>query len=46
MRPERGFIDATDPQGWLLGKVNRIYAAPTNPNSTVNYTGRIGFITD
>jgi len=48
-RPEKGFYDATDPQGWLLGKVNRIYSSSYNANSGSkgpSYNGKIGFITD
>ena len=35
----------TDPQAWLLGKVNRIYSSSNGARPPV-YTGRIGFITD
>lgn len=46
VRPEGGFVDATDPQAWLLGKVNRIYSGPSNQQSTPSYSGKVGFITD
>jgi len=46
VRPDDGFADASDPQGWLLGRVNRIYATRNNPELTKNYKGRIGFIHD
>jgi pilus assembly protein CpaC len=46
-RPEKGMYDATDPAGWLLGRVNRIYSTNTyGSDKSVNYTGKIGFITD
>ena len=45
-RPDDGFADASDPQGWLLGRVNRIYASRNNPQMMQNFKGRIGFIHD
>ncbi|MGJ0509614.1 MAG: type II and III secretion system protein family protein [Methylocystis sp.] len=45
-RPDDGFADASDPQAWLLGRVNRIYAARNNPQMMQNFKGRIGFIHD
>ncbi len=45
-RPDDNFNDASDPQGWLLGRINRIYATPNNPELNKNYKGRIGFIHD
>jgi pilus assembly protein CpaC len=45
-RPDDGFADATDPQGWLLGRVNRIYSTRSNPQMMQNFKGRIGFIHD
>ena len=45
-RPDDGFADATDPQGWLLGRVNRIYSTRNNPQMMQNFKGRIGFIHD
>jgi pilus assembly protein CpaC len=45
-RPDDNFNDASDPQAWLLGRVNRIYATRNNPELTRNYKGRIGFIHD
>lgn len=45
-RPDDGFVDATDAQGILLGRINKLYgiagASPLGPA----YRGRIGFITD
>ena len=26
-RPDKGLYDATDPAGWLLGKINRVYSS-------------------
>jgi pilus assembly protein CpaC len=45
-RPTDGFADATDPQTWLLGRVNRLYASPGNPEAIKDYKGPIGFIQD
>jgi pilus assembly protein CpaC len=45
-RPDDGFADASDPQGWLLGRVNRLYSSRNNPEAVQNYKGRFGFITD
>ena len=46
-RPDDGFTDASDPQAWLLGRMNRLYAQPTNPQALHDYHGpRIGFIQD
>ena len=45
-RPDDGFSEASDPQGWLLGRVNRLYSSPSNPQIVKNFKGRIGFIHD
>ena len=46
-RPDDGFTDASDPQAWLLGRMNRLYAQPTNPQAIKDYRGpRVGFIQD
>jgi pilus assembly protein CpaC len=45
-RPDDNLNDASDPQAWLLGRVNRIYATRNNPELSKNYKGRIGFIHD
>jgi pilus assembly protein CpaC len=45
-RPDDGFADATDPQTVLLGRINKLYASPSNPQAVQNYKGRIGFIQD
>ncbi len=45
VRPDDGFVDASDPQAWLLGRVNRLYSSPSNP-PVQSLKGRIGFIHD
>jgi pilus assembly protein CpaC len=45
-RPDDGFTDASDPQAWLLGRMNRLTATPSNPEAIRHYRGRIGFIQD
>jgi pilus assembly protein CpaC len=45
-RPDDGFADASDPQAWLLGRMNRLYATQSNPQALKNYKGRFGFIQD
>jgi pilus assembly protein CpaC len=45
-KPDDGFADASDPQTVLLGRINKLYASPTNPQAVQNYKGRIGFIQD
>jgi pilus assembly protein CpaC len=45
-RPTDGFTDATDPQTWLLGRVNQLYATPSNPEALKDYKGPVGFIQD
>jgi pilus assembly protein CpaC len=45
-KPDDNFADASDPQGWLLGRVNRIYSTRSNPQMMQNFKGRIGFIND
>ncbi|MGH7842683.1 MAG: type II and III secretion system protein family protein, partial [Candidatus Binataceae bacterium] len=45
-RPTDGFTDSTDPQTWLLGRVNRLYASPGNPEAIKDYKGPVGFIQD
>ena len=45
-RPDDGFTDASDPQAWLLGRMNKLYATPSNPEAAKNYRGRVGFIQD
>ena len=45
-RPDDGFVEASDPQAWLLGRVNRLYSSRDNPAMMKNFKGRIGFIHD
>ena len=45
-KPDDGFADASDPQTVLLGRINKLYASPTNPQAVQNYKGHIGFIQD
>ena len=45
-KPDDGYADSSDPQAWLLGRMNRLYATPNNPEAIRNYRGRIGFIQD
>ena len=45
-RPTDGFVDASDPQALLLGRVNKIYSTADNPALLQNYHGRVGFIAD
>jgi pilus assembly protein CpaC len=45
-QPTDGFADASDPQVWLLGRVNQLYASPGNPEAIKDYKGPVGFIQD
>jgi pilus assembly protein CpaC len=45
-KPTDGFADASDPQAWLLGRINHLYASPGNPEALEDYKGQIGFIRD
>ena len=45
-RPDDGFMAASDPQAIFLGRMNRIYARPSNPQIIQNYKGKVGFIHD
>ena len=45
-RPDDGFSDASDPQAWLLGRVNKLYSTKSNPQAVQNWKGRFGFIQD
>jgi pilus assembly protein CpaC len=46
VKPTDNYVDATDPQTWLLGRVNRLYSSAGAPQSLQNYTGKVGFIND
>jgi pilus assembly protein CpaC len=45
-RPDDNFQEASDPQAWLLGRMNRLYATPNNPETVKDYRGHVGFIQD
>ncbi len=45
-KPDDGFTDASDPQAWLLGRMNKLYATPSNPEAARNFHGHVGFIQD
>ncbi|MFZ1965151.1 MAG: type II and III secretion system protein family protein, partial [Roseiarcus sp.] len=46
MRPDANFAEASDPQTWLLGRVNRIYSSAGGLQPMPGYSGKVGFITD
>ena len=46
VRSDQNYGDASDPQAWLLGRVNRIYSSSGGLRPMPNYTGKVGFITD
>ncbi len=46
VRPDANFNEASDPQAWLLGRVNRIYSTSGALQPMPGYSGRVGFITD
>jgi pilus assembly protein CpaC len=46
-RPDDGFADASDPQTYLLGRLNRLYGVPSpKPKDKISYSGKYGFILD
>jgi pilus assembly protein CpaC len=45
VRPDQNFQDASDPQTWFLGRVNRIYSTAQSLQPMPGYAGKIGFIT-
>jgi pilus assembly protein CpaC len=45
-KPDDGFADSSDPQAWLLGRINRLYASPNNPEAMKNFNAHVGFIQD
>ena len=46
VRPDQNFQDASDPQSWFLGRVNRIYSTSESLQPMPGYSGKIGFITE
>ncbi|MGA4553884.1 type II and III secretion system protein family protein [Methylorubrum aminovorans] len=45
-RPDDGFVDATDGQAVLLGRLNKIYGTVGGGTLGPAYRGRVGFIAD
>ncbi len=45
VKPDQNFQDASDPQAWLLGRVNRLYSTAGALQPLPGYAGKIGFIT-
>ena len=45
-KPDANFAEASDPQAWFLGRVNRIYSSAGNLQRPPGYIGRVGFIND
>jgi pilus assembly protein CpaC len=46
VKPDANFVDATDPQTWLLGRVNRLYSSAGPTQALQNYSGKVGFINE
>jgi pilus assembly protein CpaC len=46
VKPDANYSDATDPQTWLLGRVNRLYSSAGSTQGLQNYTGKVGFINE
>jgi pilus assembly protein CpaC len=46
VKPDSNYSDASDPQTWLLGRVNRLYSSTGNSQPIQNYSGKVGFIND
>ena len=45
VRPDQNFEDASDPQAWFLGRVNRLYSTSGALRPLPGFAGKIGFIT-
>jgi pilus assembly protein CpaC len=45
VQPDQNYQDASDPQSWFLGRVNRIYSTSQSLQPMPGYAGKIGFIT-
>jgi len=45
VKPDQNFQEASDPQTWFLGRVNRIYSTSPSLEPMPGYAGKIGFIT-
>jgi pilus assembly protein CpaC len=46
VKPDDNYADATDPQSWLLGRVNHLYSTSGASQPIPNYSGKAGFIND
>jgi pilus assembly protein CpaC len=46
VKPDDNYMDATDPQSWILGRVNRLYSTSGDSQSIPSYSGKVGFIND
>lgn len=46
VKPDANYSDASDPQSWLLGRVNRLYSSSGNSQPIQHYSGKVGFIND
>jgi pilus assembly protein CpaC len=46
VKPDANYSDASDPQSWLLGRVNRLYSSTGSTLPLTNYSGKVGFIND
>ena len=46
VKPDDNYADASDPQTWLLGRVNRLYSSTGVSQPIQNYSGKVGFIND
>ena len=46
VRPDQNFAEASDPQAWLLGRVNRIYSTSGGLSRCRAIPARSDFITD
>ena len=45
VKPDQNFQDASDPQAWFLGRVNRLYSTTGALQPLPGYAGKVGFIT-
>ena len=45
-RPDDGFVDASDPQTVLLGRLNKLYGIAGSGAPNRGYAGKAGYITD
>ncbi len=46
VKPDANFAEASDPQAWFLGRMNRIYSTAGNLQRPPSYVGHVGFIND